>query len=56
MKIDSQSRVEEELQELRARNSALEEQLSKTEAELRQAQAVLSSVREDRDKLRLKVG
>ncbi|XP_054258017.1 colorectal mutant cancer protein-like [Macrosteles quadrilineatus] len=55
MKSDSQSHVEEELQELRARNSALEEQLSKTEAELRQAQAVLSSVREDRDKLRLKV-
>ncbi|KAG8290849.1 hypothetical protein J6590_074099 [Homalodisca vitripennis] len=54
-KKEKKSFLEEELFELRAENSALQEQLSKTEAELQQTQTLLASVREDRDKLRNKL-
>lgn len=50
-----QEKPSEELSELRVENCALREQLSKSEAELHQTQALLASLREDRDKLRTKV-
>lgn len=55
MKKEKNASVEEEITELRAENCCLQEQLSRSEMELRRSQELLAGLREDRDKLRHKV-
>lgn len=52
---DELSRLEEELNNVRAMNTVLQEQLSKKEVELKQTKTLLISIREERDKLRNKL-